>query len=249
MVGNGATDFHKDIWPTYNDVVWGKQIITNDLHQKIIDNKCVQYFHDVFPGTVDTGVCKEYWGYLMGNTTGAGLNWYDLYRKTYTGGLGAEAPLPQEGEISPQHHTTTRPLRGEEERMTYAMVNGEKKEYKIGYTMNEYTPWLKDFAGPGGDNTLDNYVSHYINLEEVREAMHIPQSAPGWTECNAEISNTYDCGVKGSIWIYPILRHQMKILFYCGDTDGAVPCWGTRQWMQELDWDVSQATSDYFSEG
>ena len=240
MVGNGATDFHDDIWPTYADVVAGLQMIPQKLHENIKEHDCVKYFHGVFPEHMDYPGCKEWWGELMGNTTGAGVNWYDLYRKTYTGGLSVN------NEEDPTAHDVTRPLKSHE-RDAFTYVNGEKKEYKIGRTMNEYTPWMKPVLGDSGDNTLSNYVAHYINREDVRKAMHIPDSAPGWTECNGYISNTYQCGEKGSIWIYPELRHHMKILFYCGDTDGAVPCLGTRRWMKgDLNWDVTKKTTPYY---
>lgn len=79
--------------------------------------------------------------------------------------------------------------------------------------------------------------------------MNIPDTAPGWEECNDEISNTYKVGTKGSQWIYEKLRNELKILFYCGDTDGAVPCWGTRQWMHEMAWPVKQPTQNYHTDG
>ena len=218
-------------------------MIEDKLYDDIVSNDCQKYFHGVFPDHFPVPECAEWWNYLMGNTTGAGVNWYDLYRKSYAGGLSAE-----EGEDPTAHHVT-RPLKGDE-RNAFAMVNGERKDYKIGRTMNEYTPWMKPVLGEAGDNTLSNYVAHYINRQDVREALHIPQSAPGWTECNGYISNTYDCGKKGSIWIYPILRRKMKILFYCGDTDGAVPCLGTRHWMkQDLDWPITRATRPWYVDG
>ena len=214
------------------------------MHQDIIDNKCVKYFHDVFPNNVDVKgtTCYTLWNQLLLDTTGAGLNWYDLYRKLYNGGLNAVE------DHDPNDHTVTRPLRGSE-RNAHTFVDGQRKDYKVGYTMAEYTPWIKEILGEHGENSLGNYVSHYLNREDVRTAMHIPTSAPAWNECNGTIGDEYKCGVKGSYWIYEELRNKMKIMFFCGDTDGAVPCWGTRQWIHNLDWSVKQATMPYYSDG
>jgi hypothetical protein len=33
----------------------------------------------------------------------------------------------------------------------------------------------------------------------------------------------YDSGHNASEWIYPLLRGKYRIMFYSGDTDGAVP--------------------------
>ena len=41
----------------------------------------------------------------------------------------------------------------------------------------------------------------------------------------------------------------MKILFYSGDTDGAVPTYGTRRWIQKLNWDVQEAWRPWFTDG
>jgi carboxypeptidase C (cathepsin A) len=32
----------------------------------------------------------------------------------------------------------------------------------------------------------------------------------------------------------------VKILFYSGDTDGAVPTYGTKRWIKDLDWNITQ---------
>jgi len=38
-------------------------------------------------------------------------------------------------------------------------------------------------------------------------------------------------------------------MFYCGDTDGAVPCLGARKWIEELDWTVDMQTTSWHSAG
>ena len=45
------------------------------------------------------------------------------------------------------------------------------------------------------------------------------------------------------------MKNKIKILFYSGDTDGAVPLSGSRQWIQNLDWDITQKWSSWSTNG
>lgn len=96
---------------------------------------------------------------------------------------------------------------------------------------------------------LADYVSYYLNREDVREAFHIPASNPAWETCNGPISNTYDVSKDGSLHVYKNLEGKLKMLFYCGDTDGAVPCWGTQQWIPELKQDKTMETTSWYVAG
>ncbi len=61
------------------------------------------------------------------------------------------------------------------------MVNGEEKTYKAGYTMSQYTPWLKPILrNEESHPLLGSYLSSYTNREDVRAALNIPTSLPGW---------------------------------------------------------------------
>jgi hypothetical protein len=51
------------------------------------------------------------------------------------------------------------------------------------------------------------------------------------------------------MWIYPVLRNQVRILKYSGDTDGAVPTYGTKEWIQMLNWDVLEAWRPWYTNG
>ena len=100
----------------------------------------------------------------MMSTAIDGLNWYDLYR-------------PAE------------PMLTEEERWTSTTVGGVEKKYKRGYTMAEYTPWLKNL--PGSNQLLGTYLTDYLNNESVRAALHIPSKMPVWSMCSGEVGNLY----------------------------------------------------------
>jgi len=54
---------------------------------------------------------------------------------------------------------------------------------------------------------------------------------------------------EGSLWIYKVLKNKYKILIYSGDTDGAVNTYGTKRWLQELNWNVTSAWGPWYSQG
>lgn len=65
--------------------------------------------------------------------------------------------------------------------------------------------------------------------------------------CSDDVQSNYKPLVPGSITLYPGLKQAgVKLLFYSGDTDGAVPLWGTRQWIDTLNWSVKRATTPWY---
>lgn len=85
MVGNGATDFNVDVSPSFPQTVYNFNLIPRDLYDTYMDNGCFESFNDVL-GFTNTTVCNDAWD-MINNYTGD-LNWYDLYRPVYPGGLG-----------------------------------------------------------------------------------------------------------------------------------------------------------------
>jgi hypothetical protein len=64
----------------------------------------------------------------------------------------------------------------------------------------------------------------------VRTALHIPEDAPAWEQCWDNNKFTYNLNDSASEWIYPIMKDAgIRMVFYSGDTDGAVPTWGTKR--------------------
>ena len=146
------------------------------------------------------------------------LNWYDLYRPVYPSTLSAaQAGERKYGEVE---------------------IGGEIKKYRLGYTMDEYTPWMKRLTQGKNTITFGDYVTEYINRKDVRAAMNIPDSIQAWEQCAYNLD--YRSQPEGSLWIYFLLQNKVRMLFYSGDTDGAVPTWGTRQWIETLGWKTTE---------
>ena len=206
MVGNGATDWTYDVWPSFAATVANMNIIPFSLLDELEANNCVVYFHNVRPST-DTPECKRL-GLKLNKLT-EDLNWYDLYRQNY--------------DLSP--------LNGEE-RFGTTVIGGEERRYKRGYTPKEYTPFATDLFGSDskfGDVVLGDFVTFYMNKQETRDAFNIPDSVQVYEQCSSTLD--YHVQDEASLWIYPILRNKYKLMFYSGDTDGAIPTYGTKQWI------------------
>lgn len=71
----------------------------------------------------------------------------------------------------------------------------------------------------------------------MRTALHIPAATPAWEMCSNRVYNNYTLQDEASLWIYPILKYaNYRMVFYSGDTDGAVPTYGTKRWLAKLGW-------------
>lgn len=87
-----------------------------------------------------------------------------------------------------------------------------------------------------------------MNDANVRKAMNIPTDAPAWESCSRTMK--YTNAVNGSHWIYPELKEAgLKILFFSGDTDGAVATLGSLHWIRELGWNTIQEWSPWKVDG
>ena len=86
----------------------------------------------------------------------------------------------------------------------------------------------------------DKPMVEYFNREDVKTALHITTNNK-WELCSLDISQRYNKDKKGSIWAYPILiKNNIKILVYSGDTDMSVPFNGNQEWIENLELEVEK---------
>ena len=88
-------------------------------------------------------------------------------------------------------------------------VGDELKTYKKYATALDYTPWLKKnplFSKKLKELppcTFGEPIIEYLNKEEIRNSLHIPQHASVWDLCRSEEDGFYYTeDRKGSEWIY-----------------------------------------------
>ena len=88
---------------------------------------------------------------------------------------------------------------------------------------------------------------NYFNDPSVRASLNIPADAKSWDMCrSSEDGFNYTNDIKGSLDIYTQLRKSSyKILKYSGDADGAVPTYGTQQWIRKLNWNITSPWTPY----
>ena len=55
--------------------------------------------------------------------------------------------------------------------------------------------------------------------------------------------------IKMAIQATRVLQHQTKLMFYSGDTDGAITTFGSKSWMKNLGWDVLEAYRPWYTDG
>ena len=77
MVGNGATNWSYDVWPSFTATAANLTTIPLSLWKDIEDHGCIAYFDNLRPAT-DTPICKALAAKV--NAATEDLNWYDLYR-------------------------------------------------------------------------------------------------------------------------------------------------------------------------
>ena len=86
-----------------------------------------------------------------------------------------------------------------------------------------------------------------MNRQDTRDAFNIPDDVQVYEQCSSTLD--YHVQDEASMWIYPILRNKYKLMFYSGDTDGAIPTYGTKRWISELNWPVTEAWRPWFVNG
>ena len=92
-------------------------------------------------------------------------------------------------------------------------------------------------------SNLKDFMTGYLQRKDVREKLNIPKGIPAFSDCNNQMYTTYKAFREASIWIYNIMlayTDRYRVMHYSGDTDGAVATLGTRRWIWQQNWKVTQ---------
>lgn len=233
MVGNGATDWASDVWPVYPELLMNFNIIPIHLYESWVENKCMVYFNGTHTGGI---VCDDTWDKIM--DLQKDLFWYDLYRQDP--GTLSKSNVDMFGNVLENPHIGKTKLQ-----------DGRETTYPRGFTFKDYVGGYKHghpAARFSNENTRQaQNLSDYLNQQEVKTLLHINDTFyynndSTWVMCSNDIGSNWQFQNEGSLWIYRVFYHQpdIKMLFYSGDTDGAVPPLGTRKWIEKLNWKVKK---------
>lgn len=230
IIGNGYTDPYSDSNVLFPQTLFNMNMISWQLFTQIQTAGCVWYWDKLDISPHKNGPeCDGYWQTL--NSMLAFVNIYDLYRTNYADSSSLRVEAEHKGVA-------------EKKKLGSTIVDGTERTYKRGSTAGERTPWLRSVFGedhPMLNQILGDGQSDYLNRADVRQALNIPSWITSYEQCNNGMYITYQSFREGSVWIYPILKeYGYRLMHYSGDTDGAIPTLGTRKWISELGWDVTQ---------
>jgi len=91
----------------------------------------------------------------------------------------------------------------------------------------------------------ENFFTDYLNREDVRDALHVMDDAPKWTECSNNISYSRKDVNTPLIDFYKEvvtngLEHNLNMMVYSGDDDSICSTAGTQYWIYDIGLDVEK---------
>jgi len=98
---------------------------------------------------------------------------------------------------------------------------------------------------------LKDGMGGYLNKPEVRDALNIPKYVQTFQGCSDLVGENYLGLREASIWIYNILLGypRYRLMHYSGDTDGAVATLGTRRWITQQTWPITNEWRPWTTNG
>lgn len=220
-VGNGVTNWTYDTTPAYIDMGYWHSLYDTGLKEQIDAAKCD------FSGPYGTHTSEECKTYLSEfNSYVENVNVYDIF-----GTCWGRGGTPQ----------------SEEGAKWDGLTDHKFQPKKRHYTSADYTPWVtrNRESNELPPCTWGSPLVTYLNSNEVRTNLHIPENVGAWDLCTSDIN--YIIEPQGSQWIYEELgaKGKYKMLHYSGDTDGAVATIGTQNWIANMNWNVTNSWSVY----
>ena len=90
-------------------------------------------------------------------------------------------------------------------------------------------------------------MSDYLNNATVKNTLHVMEELV-YEGCNNDINGNWSLTYEASLWIYRVLQHtDIRMMFFSGDTDGAVPTLGSQKWIKLLRWPLKEHWRPWFS--
>lgn len=101
-------------------------------------------------------------------------------------------------------------------------------------------PWLKWRKDAYKIYQKTANLAGWLNQEDTKEAIHVNSSTHNitWVDCNGKINQQWQFLPEASQWIYTVLKTSgyVRMMHYSGDTDGVLPTYGTKRWIESLNW-------------
>jgi len=217
IIGNGVTDWNYEVEKSLLDFAYGHYLITEDMVKDYYKN-CVlstSSFLQNFKVPINCINAKK-----RVKASLEGLNIYDVFRI---------CPKDTLNEFSDSKNTSSMASTIN----LLKKVSSLQKQKAYGEFYNEFADPLDVSMWPSSckDNTA---IDDYLNTDAVKDALHVKKDIK-WAVCNPEVSDSYNIDLKGSFYLYAnIIKNGIKILFFTGDSDAAVPFTGSIKWINNL---------------
>jgi hypothetical protein len=239
MVGNPVTDHKVDGKPMQFEMSYWFGLIDDQLYLNIKNNCNLSYWD--FDAGLLSPQCKTWMNTF--NSVISSINHYDFLGKCYI------EPQPSQSESFIQSKFKSI----QEGRVLSEDKHTEERGMKY-FTADEYTPFASALSEehklqlvPPCVYALPIY--YYLNNRTVMDALHVPNTVTKWELCLDKGDFSYTKSRTGTIGIYPLLKDKYKILVYSGDTDGVVPTYGTKAWIESLGLPISKKYQQFFVDG
>lgn len=207
LVGNGVTDWKLDTTAALMDFAYDHALYSYDLRQEYEFN-CKK---------PDSSACIKSMTQIENSLDG--LNIYDIYKKCYIADTFTDA----EHQEQQKKYNYTPFLE-----MTRDVVRQGRQQQIMRFLEDKRLKENPPCVDGKGNVT-------FFNREDVKSALHVKTDIK-YEQCNDTFQTTYNIDMeKGSYFIYPrLIENNLRVWKYSGDTDGAVPFNGTRQWIHNL---------------
>ena len=222
LVGNGLTDLKVDIDKALIDFAFEHALYsyeTRQSYEKYCPNKEINLV---------SKECNEVRRKIRNSLQG--INIYDIYRPC--------PPSKEESRLNKNQKATINTLR------KINKQNKQKKLFSLIYELNFLEPFT-EFGDEPEENIWpdgcaeDLFPLAFFNDMEVKQALHVRPSM-NFTICNSEINEHYTFGESFNIYKDILIPKGLKVWFYSGDTDGAVPVNGSVKWISNLELKVTE---------
>lgn len=254
IVGNGLTDLEVDIEKALVDFAYG-----HGLYSQSTRDNFLAYCNS----TTLTPECKATRKEIQNSLQG--LNIYDIYRECPPNAESAHEnnkslkfltsknthAKKTQSHIVSQQNIMLNTLKKLSNKQKFDKILKSSKidlgEFDFNlFSINEFQSKLSAFADNDEDTGLwpdgcadDAFPTDFFNKIETKNKLHVRTNIT-YVQCNNYINGNYTFGDSIKSYKNTLLNSGIRIWFYAGDTDGAVPFTGAIKWIPKLNMDITE---------
>jgi carboxypeptidase C (cathepsin A) len=221
LVGNGLTDLSVDIENALVDFAFEHALYSFETRQKYLDD-CKNDLYLRRSNKVSKA-CNEARKEIQDSLQG--INIYDIYRP---------CPPQNSNKLLTNQKATLNTL-DKISRYNRMAIFTDYSDfgYSFNYDSEEEVPiW------PEGCRE-DSFPKSFLNLHSTKHSLNVRDSL-NFEMCNHDINKNYTFGESLDIYQKILIPSGLKIWFYSGDTDAAVPFNGSINWIAKLGLTVTE---------